>query len=722
MFDFILKTFPNRVGFGYNKPNFYFNNIQIKEIIMFSFFKRKKPQQPVPAVEEQHETTEHTEAGASVLPDSPKESEESFDIDLGQGQDRLQTPEDDNTENNENPAEAPNTQTEETLEETAEQNPAVPQHSETVAETTETVTETTDPAPSEHQHETPENEITDHSIISIDSPEPTAHEDNERANPTEIPEEAFDINIDLEKAQSVSDSPESEKQTVESMLSVEGETIPAEPSDAPVDEFEIDSELLGDNLTENPLGHTAEAMCQPPIDINIESQDEEIKETIKAMQEAWGGDIFDFSLEQPAEQENTETNLNNDNNDETIHIGFYDTDDSNPPAPLVLPDDAETIDAQTVEAEMLAIEEAAGKTPAFADIAANKVSDTESEPELSTAEESKAESDSTSSDMAYTESGQTVLEPTDKIGWAERLKQGLAKSRNHMAKSLASVFGGGQIDEDLYEELETVLLTSDMGIEATEQLMNEVRRRVSLRGLSNGTELRQALKDAVYDLLKPLEQPLCVPAPTPGKPFVIMVAGINGAGKTTSIGKLAKYFQAQGKSVVLAAGDTFRAAAREQLQEWGKRNGVMVVSQASGDSAAVCFDAVEAAKARKIDIVLADTAGRLPTQLHLMEEIKKVKRVLQKSIPDAPHEIIVVLDANIGQNALNQVKAFDDALDITGLIVTKLDGTAKGGVLGALSSHYNIPVRYIGVGEKIDDLRPFDTQAFVEALFDEDSL
>lgn len=303
------------------------------------------------------------------------------------------------------------------------------------------------------------------------------------------------------------------------------------------------------------------------------------------------------------------------------------------------------------------------------------------------------------------------------LSWAARLKQGLTKSRNHMAKSLAGVFGGGKIDEDLYEELETVLLTSDMGIEATERLMNEVRDRVSLRGLKDGNELRAALKEAVYDLLKPLEQPLVLP--DNGQPFVIMMAGINGAGKTTSIGKLAKYFQAQGKSVMLAAGDTFRAAAREQLQEWGARNGVTVISQEKGDSAAVCFDAVEAAKARGIDVVLADTAGRLPTQLHLMEEIKKVKRVLQKSLPDAPHEVMVVLDANIGQNAVGQVRAFDDALGVTGLIVTKLDGTAKGGVLAALASDRAIPVRYIGVGESIDDLRPFNAKNFVDALLDE---
>ncbi|HEZ1477987.1 TPA: signal recognition particle-docking protein FtsY [Neisseria meningitidis] len=303
-----------------------------------------------------------------------------------------------------------------------------------------------------------------------------------------------------------------------------------------------------------------------------------------------------------------------------------------------------------------------------------------------------------------------------KLGWAARLKQGLTKSRDKMAKSLAGVFGGGQIDEDLYEELETVLITSDMGMEATEYLMKDVRDRVSLKGLKDGNELRGALKDALYDLIKPLEKPLVLPETK--EPFVIMLAGINGAGKTTSIGKLAKYFQAQGKSVLLAAGDTFRAAAREQLQAWGERNNVTVISQTTGDSAAVCFDAVQAAKARGIDIVLADTAGRLPTQLHLMEEIKKVKRVLQKAMPDAPHEIIVVLDANIGQNAVNQVKAFDDALGLTGLIVTKLDGTAKGGILAALASDRPVPVRYIGVGEGIDDLRPFDARAFVDALLD----
>ena len=338
---------------------------------------------------------------------------------------------------------------------------------------------------------------------------------------------------------------------------------------------------------------------------------------------------------------------------------------------------------------------------------------TEAEPAISE-EHSVAAFENTAVATSSETSETSETEP--KLGWAARLKQGLTKSRDKMAKSLAGVFGGGQIDEDLYEELETVLITSDMGMEATEYLMKDVRNRVSLKGLKDGNELRGALKEALYDLIKPLEKPLVLPETK--EPFVIMLAGINGAGKTTSIGKLAKYFQAQGKSVLLAAGDTFRAAAREQLQAWGERNNVIVISQTTGDSAAVCFDAVQAAKARGIDIVLADTAGRLPTQLHLMEEIKKVKRVLQKAMPDAPHEIIVVLDANIGQNAVNQVKAFDEALGLTGLIVTKLDGTAKGGILAALASDRPVPVRYIGVGEGIDDLRPFDARAFVDALLD----
>ena len=302
-----------------------------------------------------------------------------------------------------------------------------------------------------------------------------------------------------------------------------------------------------------------------------------------------------------------------------------------------------------------------------------------------------------------------------KLSWTERLKAGLSKTRDKLGKQLAGLFGGGQIDEDLYEELETVLLTSDMGVAATTHLLQDVRERVSLKGLKDASELKGALKDSLETLIGPLQQPLDASG---HRPFVIMLAGVNGAGKTTSIGKLAKYFQAQGKSVLLAAGDTFRAAAREQLAEWGARNNVAVIQQQGGDAAAVCYDAIQAAVARKIDIVLADTAGRLPTQLHLMAEIQKVKRVIDKALPGAPHEVLLVLDANVGQNAVQQVKAFDDALGLTGLVLTKLDGTAKGGAIAAIARERPVPLRFIGVGETLDDLRPFSARDYIDALFD----
>ena len=292
-----------------------------------------------------------------------------------------------------------------------------------------------------------------------------------------------------------------------------------------------------------------------------------------------------------------------------------------------------------------------------------------------------------------------------------------------LGKRLSGILGGGKIDENLYEELETVLITADVGIDATTWLLSTLRKQVKKEGLTDATQLKEALKESLLILLAPLIRPLDLSIE---KPFVIMITGVNGAGKTTSVGKLAHYFQSQEKSILLAAGDTFRAAAREQLIIWGKRNNVSVISQDTnqqqkGDSAAVIFDAVNAAKARNIDIVLADTAGRLATQLHLMEEIKKVKRVISKAIPSAPHEVLLVLDANTGQNTVTQVKAFDDALGITGLILTKLDGTAKGGVIAAIAMQRQqnpIPLYFIGTGEGIEDLQPFDARKFVEALFD----
>ena len=314
-----------------------------------------------------------------------------------------------------------------------------------------------------------------------------------------------------------------------------------------------------------------------------------------------------------------------------------------------------------------------------------------------------------------TPEAQSKAEAPAQISWAERLKQGLSRTRSQLGNQLASLFGGGKIDEDVYEELETILLTSDVGISATQALLDDIKQRVARQALSDTTQLKAALKESLMALLAPLEKSLTT---TEHQPFVIMLTGVNGAGKTTTIGKLTHLFQAEGKSVLIAAGDTFRAAAREQLQAWGERNDVHVVASEGGDAAAVIFDAINSAKAKNIDIVLADTAGRLPTQLNLMEEISKVKRVINKALPGAPHEVLLVLDANTGQNAVMQVKAFDDALGVTGLVLSKLDGTAKGGVIAAIAQTRPIPIRFIGVGESIEDLRPFKASEFVEALFE----
>ncbi|HXZ97417.1 MAG TPA: signal recognition particle-docking protein FtsY [Burkholderiales bacterium] len=302
----------------------------------------------------------------------------------------------------------------------------------------------------------------------------------------------------------------------------------------------------------------------------------------------------------------------------------------------------------------------------------------------------------------------------DSANWAARVKLSLTRTRNQLGDQFSRLLGGGKIDEKLYQELENTLLSADVGVAATEYLLETLRVRAKRENLQQATELQSVLRQSLLDLLTPLVKPVDTGS---RRPFIIMLAGVNGSGKTTCIGKLARYFQKQGKSVLLAAGDTFRAAAREQLQTWGDRNNVTVIAQESGDPAAVIFDAIHAAKARSTDIVLADTAGRLPTQLHLMEEIKKVKRVIAKAEPSAPHEILLVLDANTGQYAVDQVKAFDDALGLTGLIVTKLDGTAKGGAIAAIARTRPVPVRFIGIGEKLEDLRPFDAAEFVEAVF-----
>src|SRR5438105_10400046 len=294
------------------------------------------------------------------------------------------------------------------------------------------------------------------------------------------------------------------------------------------------------------------------------------------------------------------------------------------------------------------------------------------------------------------------------------LKKDLELTRSRWSNALALLRARPKVDEALFEELETQLIAADVGVAATATLMEGLRRAQREKRIEDGATLEAELKAALVQLLRPLEKALPKVLP---HPFVILLAGVNGAGKTTTIAKLTHLFQSQGRSVLLAAGDTFRAAAREQLAEWARRHGVTVVAQDKGDSAAVIFDAIQSARAKSIDIVLADTAGRLPTQSHLMEEIRKVKRVMAKADASAPHESWLVLDANTGQNAVRQVAAFDDALGLTGLVVTKLDGTAKGGALAAIAREHPIPIRFIGVGEKAADLQPFVAEDFVEALF-----
>jgi fused signal recognition particle receptor len=294
------------------------------------------------------------------------------------------------------------------------------------------------------------------------------------------------------------------------------------------------------------------------------------------------------------------------------------------------------------------------------------------------------------------------------------LRRDLELTRSRWKNALGLLRARPVIDESLYEELEAHLVASDVGTAATASLIERLRTVQRDKRLADAAALEGELKAALVELLAPLEKPVSLDG---AKPFVILLAGVNGAGKTTTIAKLTHLFQSQGRSVLLAAGDTFRAAAREQLAEWGARHGVTVVSQEKGDSAAVIFDAVQSARAKGIDVVLADTAGRLPTQSHLMEEIRKVKRVVAKAAPGAPHETWLVIDANTGQNAVRQVEAFDAALGLTGLIVTKLDGTAKGGAVAAIAREHPVPIRYLGIGEKAADLRPFVAADFVEALF-----
>lgn len=315
---------------------------------------------------------------------------------------------------------------------------------------------------------------------------------------------------------------------------------------------------------------------------------------------------------------------------------------------------------------------------------------------------------------------QQAEEDKKRGGWFSRMKSGLTKSRKNLAEGVANILiGGKEIDDELLEEVEDQLLVADIGVEATDKIIKSLTEQTARGDLIYSHSLYKALQKELVEILEPKVAPLIID--TSKKPFVILVVGVNGVGKTTTIGKLAKRLQAEGKSVMLAAGDTFRAAATEQLQIWGERNNIPVVAQGHGaDSASVVFDAMQSAKAKNIDVLIADTAGRLQNKTHLMAELEKVVRIMRKSDPTAPHEGMIVLDAGTGQNAINQVKIFNDAVPLTGITITKLDGTAKGGVVFNIANTTDIPIRYIGVGESIDDLRAFSPKQFVAALFETD--
>ena len=307
-------------------------------------------------------------------------------------------------------------------------------------------------------------------------------------------------------------------------------------------------------------------------------------------------------------------------------------------------------------------------------------------------------------------------QPANKTGFFSRLIQGLIKTKQNIGSGFLNFFRGKKIDDDLFEELEEQLLIADLGMPTTTKIINNLTQHATKQQLKDAELLYQQLKLELADVLKPVAQPFEID--TTKKPYVILMVGVNGVGKTTTIGKLAKKFQDEGKSVMLAAGDTFRAAAVEQLQVWGERNHIPVIAQSSGsDSASVIFDAMQSASARNIDVLIADTAGRLQNKNHLMDELKKIVRVMKKYDETAPHEIMLTLDAGTGQNAISQAKLFNEAVGLTGITLTKLDGTAKGGVIFAIADQFNIPIRFIGVGEKIDDLRPFNSEEFIEALF-----
>jgi len=379
---------------------------------------------------------------------------------------------------------------------------------------------------------------------------------------------------------------------------------------------------------------------------------------------------------------------------------------------------AEQAAAEQAAAEQAAAEQAAAEQAAAEQAAAEQAAAEQAAAEQAAAEQAAAEQAAAEQAAAEQAVAEQVIveEPVKKKGFFSRLKDSLKRTKQNFGSGIFGLFKGKQIDDDLFEELEEQLIVADVGVDTTLKIINSLIQGASRKQLKDGEALYKLLQEELVEIIKPVSQPLNIEKSD--GPYVILMVGVNGVGKTTTIGKLAKKFQQQGKKVALAAGDTFRAAAVEQLQVWGERNDIQVIAQHTGaDSASVIFDAVQAAKARNVDVLIADTAGRLQNKSHLMDELKKVVRVMKKMDDTAPHEVMLTLDAGTGQNAMSQVNLFNEAVGVTGLTVTKLDGTAKGGVIFGLADKFNIPIRFIGVGEGIDDLREFNGEEFVEALF-----
>ena len=451
---------------------------------------------------------------------------------------------------------------------------------------------------------------------------------------------------------------------------------------------------------------------QSTIAESVEQLDEQMVESVVEQAE---GAITEQAGEAPTEVINDEVNVPDDIvEDSTAEIAD---------AVAVEPEITDSVseeNTQTVETELMSdiASEQQPEAKLLAEMEAAEQDESIDDVELveETLEDSVQQEVETSTAIEPAVEDIVEVKAESKLGFFARLKQGLSKTRQNLGGGLIDLFRGKQIDDDLFEELETHLLLADVGVETTMKIIDSLTQSANRKQLKDASALYDLLKVELKKVIEDVTQPLVIPDDE--GPFVILMVGVNGVGKTTTIGKLAKQFQAQGKSVMLAAGDTFRAAAVEQLQVWGERNDIPVIAQHTGaDSASVIFDAISAAKARKVDIIIADTAGRLQNKAHLMEELKKVVRVMKKLDVNAPHEVMLTLDAGTGQNALSQTKLFDEAVGLTGLTITKLDGTAKGGVVFAIADKHSIPIRYLGVGEGIDDLRPFIGDDFIEALF-----